>query len=149
MPVNMKVHSGLVGISNHPNARQRFFLASPEMPRLSTEFKGQFGLKANKPEEHHDVQPSVIRQEHQAVDKIKAAVLSHANEGNQLYNFITNAYVPEEHVAQILNADEIGKKLYTEYVAECINGCQSLSTGQKTEQQNVYVWKQEANCKYP
>ena len=37
----MKVHSGLVGISNNPNAQQRFFfLASPEMSCLSTEFKG-------------------------------------------------------------------------------------------------------------
>ena len=36
----MKVHSGLVGISNNANARQRFFLASPEMSCLSTEFKG-------------------------------------------------------------------------------------------------------------
>ncbi len=139
----MKVHSGLVGISNNPNARQRFFLASPEMSRLSTEFKGQFGLKANKPEEHHDVQPSVIRQEHQAVDKIKAAILSHCNpfavEGNQLYNFITNAYVPKEHVAQILNADEIGQKLYTEYVAERINGDASLWARVKKQNNKMYM----------
>ena len=33
----------------------------------------------NKPEGHHDLQPSVIRQQHQAVDKIKAAILSHGN----------------------------------------------------------------------
>ena len=99
----MKVRSGLVGISSNPTARQWFFLASPEMACLSTDFKGQFGLRANKPKELHDVQPSVIRQEH--VDKIKAAILSHGNpftvEGNQLYNFITNAYVQEQHVAQI------------------------------------------------
>ena len=57
---------------------------SLEVACLSTDFKGQFGLRANKPEEHHDLQPSVIRQEH--VDKIKAAKLSHGNpfaiEGN-------------------------------------------------------------------
>ena len=56
----------------------------------------------NKPG-HHDLQPSVIQQ-HQAVDKIKAAILSHGIpftvEGNQLYNFITNAYVPQEYVPQ-------------------------------------------------
>ena len=112
----MKVHSGLVGISNNANARQRFFLASPELPRLSTEFKGQFGIQAHKPEGHHDVHPTVVRQEHEAVDKIKAAILSHGNpfavEGNQLYNFITHAYVPQEYVPQILNVDDIGHKLY-------------------------------------
>ena len=75
----MKVHTGLVGISNNSNARQHFFLASPEISRLSTEFKGQFGLQVNKPEGHHDVQLSTIRQERQAVDKIKAAILSHGN----------------------------------------------------------------------
>ena len=51
----MKVHSGLVGISNSANARQQFFLASPEMSCLSTEFKGQFELQMNKPEGHHDL----------------------------------------------------------------------------------------------
>ena len=56
----MKVHTGLVGISNNSNARQRFFLASAEMSRLSTEFKGQFGFKVNKLKGHHDIQPSVI-----------------------------------------------------------------------------------------
>ncbi len=88
-----------MGISNNANARQRFFLASPEMSCLSTEFKGQFGLHINKPEGHHDVRPTVVRQEHEAVDKIKAAILSHGNpfavEGNQLYNFISHAYVPQ------------------------------------------------------
>ena len=63
------------------------------MACLSTDFKGKFGHRVNKPEEHHDLQPSVIRKEH--VDKIKAPILSHGNqftvEGYQLYNFITNA----------------------------------------------------------
>ena len=93
----MKVHSGLVGISNNANARQRFFLASPEMSCLSTEFKGQFGLQVNKPDVHHDVRSTVVRQEHNAVDKIKAAILSHGNpfaiESDQLYNFITHVYM--------------------------------------------------------
>ena len=55
---------------------------------LPTEFNGQFGLQVSKPERHHDVQLSAIQQEHQAVEKIKVAILSHGNpftvEGNQL-----------------------------------------------------------------
>ncbi len=103
----MKVHSGLVGISNNANARQRFFLASPEISRLSAEFKGQFGLQANKQEGHHGVRPTVVTREHEVVGKLKAAILRHGNpfavEGNQLYNFITHAYVPQGYVSQILN----------------------------------------------
>jgi len=50
----MKINSGLIGISNNANAWQRFVLATPEMSRLSTEFKGQFGVTAHRPQEHHD-----------------------------------------------------------------------------------------------
>ena len=139
----IKVHSGLVGISNNANARQWFFLASPEMSRLSSEFKGQLGLQVNKPEGHHDVQPSVIQQEYQAVEKIKAAILSHGNlfavEGHQLYNFITNAYVPQEYVPQILNADEIGQKLYEDYVVERISADISLWAPVKRQNNKMYM----------
>ena len=125
------------------NARQRLFLASPEMSCLSTEFKGQFELQMNKPEGQNDLQPSVIRQQHHAVDKIKAAILSHGNpftvEGNQLYNFITNAYVPQEYIPQILNADEIGQKLHEDYVAERINGDISLWAPVKKQNNKMYM----------
>lgn len=112
----MKVNSGLIGISNNANARQRFFLATPEMARLTAQFKEQFDLRAEKPQVHHDVHPSAVKKEHDAVDKMKGAILSHGNpfaaEGDQLYNFITHAYVPQESVPQILNIDETGQKLY-------------------------------------
>lgn len=75
----MTVHSGLNGISNNANARQRFFMAAPELSRLSSQFKGQFDLNTDKPTEHHDLKPSAVRREHEAVSKIKAAILSHGN----------------------------------------------------------------------
>ena len=40
----MKVHYGLIGISNNANAIQRFFMAAPELSCLSREFKSQFGI---------------------------------------------------------------------------------------------------------
>ena len=125
------------------NARQRFFLASPEISCLSAEFKGQLGLQVNKLEEHHDVQPTVVRQEHEVVDKIKAAILSHGNpfaiEGNQQYNFITHAYVPHEYVLQILTVDDIRQKLYEDYVTERINGDVSLWAPVKTQNNKMYM----------
>ena len=45
---------------------QRLFLATQE-------FKGQFAVTAHKPHPHHEVQPSVVMKEHDAVNKIKAA----------------------------------------------------------------------------
>lgn len=138
----LKVHSGLIGISNNANARQRFFLAAPELSRLSCEFKGQFGLKESEISEHHGLSPSVVKREHNAIDRIKAAILSHGNpfevEGNQLFNVVTHAYVPEEFVPQILNIDETGQKLYEEFVAERINGDVSLWAPVKKEKNRMY-----------
>ena len=57
----------------------QFFLATPEMSHLSTEFRGQFDVTAHKPQEHHEVQPSAVTKEHDAVNKIKTAILSHGN----------------------------------------------------------------------
>ena len=118
-------------------------MASPELSRLSTEFKGQFGIQAHKPEGHHDVQPTVVKQEHEAVDKIKAAILSHGNpfavEGNQLYSFITHAYVPQEYVPQIFNVNDIGQKLYKDYVTERINGDVSLWAPVKKQNNKMYM----------
>jgi len=51
----MKIHSGLVGISNNANARQRFFLVTPELSRVAKEFKSQFDLETDKTREHHDL----------------------------------------------------------------------------------------------
>lgn len=126
----MKKHSGLIGISNNPNARQRFFLATPEMSRLSADFKGQFGICDHKSKKRHEVQQSNVKKEHDAVNKIKASIISHGNpfdaEGEQLYNFVTHAYVPQASVQQILNVDAIGQKLYEDYVNERINGDVSI-----------------------
>ena len=139
----LKVHSGLIGISNNANARQRFFLAAPELSRLSCEFKGQFGLKESEITEHHGLSPSVVKREHNAIDRIKAAILSHENpfevEGNQLFNVVTHAYVPEEFVPQILNIDETGQNLYEDFVAKRINGDVSLWAPVKKEKNRMYM----------
>ena len=80
--------------------------------------------------EHHDLSPSEVSREHSAVNKIKAAILDHGNpfavEGDRLHNMITHAYVPDEFVEQILNANDTGQKMYEDYVTERINGDISL-----------------------
>ena len=64
------------------------------------------------------------------VNKIKAAIIDHGNpfavEVDRLHNMITDAYVPNEFVEQILNGNDTGHKMYEEYVIELINGNNSL-----------------------
>ena len=44
----MKVHSGLVGISNNPNARQSLFLVTPELARIAKEYKSQYVMETSR-----------------------------------------------------------------------------------------------------
>ena len=64
---------------------------------------------------HHDLGPSTVKREHGAINKIKAAILSHGNpistEGDHLHNLITHAYILNEYVPQILNIDATGQEL--------------------------------------
>ena len=139
----MKIHSGLVGISTNANARQRFFMATPELSCLSRNFKSQLNMVTDRSAEHHELGPSAVKRAHHAVDKIKAAILSHGNpftaEGNKLYNIITHAYIPDEYVPQILNADITGQKLYEDYVAERINGEVSIWAPVKKENNKMFI----------
>jgi len=121
-----KIHSGIFGISNNANARQRFFMVTPELARLSKEFKSQFDMEADRTTAHHELGSSAVNRAHRAIDKIKAAILIHGNpftaEGDKLYNIITHAYITDEYVPEILKADVTGQKMYEDYVAERING---------------------------
>ena len=123
----MKVNSGLVGISNNVNATQRFFLATPEMSRMSAEYRRQFRMETvSQLTEHCELSPSEVSREHSAVDKIKTAIIAHDNpfavEGDRLHSMITHAYVPDKFVEQILNANDTDQKIYEDYVTERING---------------------------
>ena len=110
----MKTSSGIIGISNNANARQRFFLVTPELSRLSKVFKSQFDIEVNTVSEHHELRQSTVKKAHVTVDKIKAAILSHGNtfttEGKMLHNIITNVYIPDVYTAQILKVDVSGQK---------------------------------------
>ena len=119
----MKVHAGLIGISNNPNARH------------------DVGSKAV---EHHDLSPSKIKWEHGTISRIKDATQSHSNpfavEGNMIYNIITHAYIPDEYVPPILNIDDTGQKLYEDYVAERMNGDVSLWAPVKKQNNKMYMF---------
>ena len=125
------------------HARQRFFLAAPEMGRLSAEFKDQYGIHASQNQGHPDVNASSIQKEFEAVEKIKATVLAHGNpfasEDDKLFNFITQAYIPQKYVKQILEADQHGQELYETHVNERINGDVNLWAPMKKEKNLMFI----------
>ena len=143
----MKVHAGLIGISNNPNARQRFLLAAPELSCLAKEFNDQFHDVGSKAVEHHDLSPSKIRRDHGTISRIKDAKPSHRNpfavKGNMIYKIVTRAYILDEYVPQILNIDDTGQKLYEDYVAVQWD-CQPMGPCEEIKQQDVYVLQQDA-----
>lgn len=57
----MKAHGGLTGISNNPNARQRFFLATPELSCFAKDFKSQFHSAGSQAAVHHDLSPCKVK----------------------------------------------------------------------------------------
>jgi len=61
----MKVHAGITGISNNPNARQRFFLVTPELSCLAKDFKSQFHSAGSQAAVHHDLSPGKVKREHE------------------------------------------------------------------------------------
>ena len=77
-----------------------FFLATPEMSRMSAEYRRQFQMNnVSQLTEHHDPSPSEVSREHSAVYKTNVAILDHGNpfavERDILHNMITHAYVPD------------------------------------------------------
>ena len=138
-----KADAGLTGISNNANARQRFFLATPELSILTKEFKNQFHSTDEQAAKHHDLFPGQVKRQHATISKIKDAIERHGNpfavEGNAVYNLITHAYIPEEYVLQILNIDNTGQQLYEHYVQERINGDVSLWAPVKREKNLMYL----------
>ena len=99
-----------------------FFLAAPELSRMSVEYRRQFDMEM--------VSPSEVTREHYSVNQIKSAILDHGNpfavEGDRLHNMITHACVPDEFVEQTLNSNDTGQKMYEDYVTVRTNGNISL-----------------------
>lgn len=119
-----EIHSGLIGISTSANARQRFFVVTPELSRLAKAFKSQFDLEHNKPRDNHALGPCAVKKEHDTIDKIKVGILKHGSpfavEAERLHNVIMHAYIPDKYVTNILIAVVTGQKLYEDYVTERI-----------------------------
>ena len=67
-----KIHAGIIGISNNPNERKCFFLASADLSNLAKDFEDQFLKPSSKSTcLHHELTPGKIKRENTAVTKLK------------------------------------------------------------------------------
>ena len=93
---------------------------------------------------------SAVKKQTHVIVKIKKEILKHGNPvgvvGDSLYNVIAHAYIPDEYVQMLLNADETGQKLYGDYVSERING--DVCLWAPVEKENNKIFK-SANKKTP
>ena len=89
-----------------------------------------------------------MSREHSAVDKIKAVIITHGNpfavEGDRLHNnnTITHAYVPDEFVEQILNANT-GQKIYGTMLLNASTGTMFKTTNIKLRDKTVDIKETE------
>ena len=118
-------------------------MATPELSCLANDFKSQFQYAGSQAAVHHDLSPGKVKREHGTITRIKEAIKSHGNpfavEGSAIYNLITRAYIPDEYVPQILNIDDIGQKLYEDYVSDRITGDVSLWAHVNKEKNLMYM----------
>lgn len=103
----------------------------------------QFNIEKRSAVYHPELSPAAVKRNHEAVTKLKAAILAHGNpfaiEGQALFILITHAYIPDEHVPQILNMDDMGQKMFEEYVSDRINGNVSLWTPMKRQNNKMFT----------
>ena len=140
----INIHSGLVGISNNANARQRFFMIILELFSIHKSSRVSLTWDLTKPESIIDLGRIAVKKEHDVIGNIKAVILKHGNpfavEGDKLYNVINHAYIPGEYAPTILNSDVTGQKLYEDYVSDRINGDVSLWAPVKKENNKMFIF---------
>jgi len=68
----MNAHSVLTWISNNPNARQRFFLATLALSCLTKDFKSQFYSAGSQAAVHHDLSQESIRPSSESKKPLRA-----------------------------------------------------------------------------
>ncbi len=140
----LKGKEALTGISNDETCRLRYFLSSPELSRLVTEYKEQHDIERSTATHHHELYPSAITKEQNATRKIKEAIKLcgnpfEAEEEDTLWNIVTHAYVPQKYVASILDADTHGQELYDDYVKSRLNDNESIWEPVTKENNHMYM----------
>jgi hypothetical protein len=144
---SMKVSGGLVGITLNPSARTRFFLISPELAKLANEAQSMAGVFTIVPVHHHELSDPVLRRQESNIQNLTSTLNSFTNpftvEGDDIFNLATKVIMPEKVKHDLCRRNDIGKKLFEEFVSQRITtGNTNVWAPMKKTQ--LQVWKNSA-----
>lgn len=122
----MKVLGGLTGITQNPQALNRFFLISPELARISSEAKEMFNLSSSSKNQHHAFNENIRRRHQTNVERLSIFLNQSGNpflyEDGLLINIVTKCVFPENISNDMCQMTVRGKKAYNTFVRERIQG---------------------------
>ena len=116
----LKVSGGIVGITQQEQALQRFFLAAPVLSALSKDFELKFTEYRDISSKHHDLYGNKPKRMQNNVHSLCRVVSEHGepftSQDTRLYNILTHALVTEKVEEEILMRDELGQRIFEEFV---------------------------------
>ena len=117
----LKVNGGVIGITQNENALRRFFLIAPELKRLCLKFEDNIGVSmAGNRSVHHEVHGSKLERMSKNKTKLQEIILARGNpfgdSSYEIMNLLTHAVLPDNVAKDIINRDEEGQKLFTQFV---------------------------------
>ena len=141
---SMKVTGGLVGITLNEAARARFFLAAPELSRLSEEAKGLVGVKKGTDLVHHESSPRFAKNQDTQVMKLRKEISKHMNpfstDSDNLVTIVTQSVMPQTVTQDMVNAEQIGLSKHVSFVENRIaSNVENIWAPMKKT--NLSVWK--------
>ena len=110
----LKVQGGLVGITLNDNARDRFFLANPELTKIGSEMEKMLGMSTSERKIHHEISMKVQQRQDSCVSKLKEAFQTSTNpfqwKGQELVNIVTQRVFPMEVQISLDGITETGQQ---------------------------------------
>ena len=119
----LKVHGGVIGITQNENALKCFFLIAPELKRMCMKSEENVGIHhvLNK-EKHHELQGTKLQRMNTNKARFQDIIVEHGDlfesTSTDMMNLITHAVVPDAIAGDITNRDNVGKEIFKKFVEE-------------------------------
>ena len=105
---------GIKGITNNENARQRFFLSSPVLAKISDDIKKMINKDGGDTSKHHLDRQAEIRRRSEMESKLYEVLSERLDfirkeKEENIFNIMTNAAIPQEYHEQMLECGILGE----------------------------------------
>lgn len=118
----LKICGGITGITQKPETLDRYFIIAPELFRISNEFKDLYTDKKDKSEKHNELTGSKSKRMAKnlisLIEVIKERDVFGKNQPDSIFNIFSNKKVSDNIAKDIVNKDEIGQKMFVNFVNE-------------------------------